>query len=537
MSNREISIILRAKNAMAAGLKSAGRSLQAFGQSALRIGKFFAKAFLGAAAAAVAFATKAIAAYAVQEAAERSLTAAINAHGQAGEAILPALKKIAAAIQNETGASDEATLAGMATMRMLGVQTSKLGEAAKAVIALKGLGLEEAAAQKAVAMAMQGNYEMLNRYVPALRSATSETEKAQIVNDLFARGYDQQAAVLDTVSGQWGLLKGRVGDLWEEVGKAIVQNDTLMLGLKRVGEAVKEFGNRVAEWVEGGGVVRLIATFKLFYADVSHTFKLVSNSAHIAFAAIGDGADTVVTYMIEKFRYAGDYIAAIWKKVKSPFSTFEAPKAAAGEGIITKRTVAALKQRAKIHEEYANRVEEIAKEQADAQIKHEDRVAEAKKKAAEADKKLAEATTKVVKEETEKQKRAKLKLLKDELAELQKQKKAIEDIAKARVQALIDQRRAEKTEKESIAKDFEKAKELARRERHGTKLSRKDKEFLEAAREIEQAKAKFAKLGAAEKSVEGRIAQAEKALKVQVDIKTSLEHIEKQNEQLLTYGN
>jgi len=419
---------------------------------------------------------------------------------------------------------------------MLGVQTSQLEEAAKGVIALKSVGLEEAAAQKAVAMAMQGNYDMLKRYVPALRSATSESEKAQIVNDLFAKGYDQQAQQLDTVSGQWGLLKTRIGDVWEEIGAAIMQNDTLRDALKRASEAVKEFASSISAWVEGGGIVRLIAGFKIFYADVSHTFKLVSNSAHIAWAAIGDGVETLVRANIAQFTYMGSYIAAIWKKIKSPTSAFEAPKLSDHFGITTKRTEAALAERENINKEYAERIEEIASEQADAQIKHEDRVVEAKKAAAEAEKKMAQATTKLVKFETAKQEKEKLQLLKEELAELQKQKKAIEDIAIARVQALIDQRKAEQDEKKSIAKDYEKAKELARRERHGTKLSRKDKEFLEAAREIEQAKAKFAKLGPAEKSMEGKIEAAEKALKTQEAIKTSLAHIEQQNEKILKYS-
>jgi len=508
VSTKEISILIRAKNAMAAGLSSAGRSLQAFGSSVLRIGKFFVKAFLGAGAAVVGFATKAIAAYAVQEAAERSLAAAMTAHGEAGKAILPALNKIAAAIQDETGASDESTLAGMAKMRMLGVQTSKLGEAAKAVVALKGLGLEEAAAQKAVAMAMQGSYDMLNRYVPALRSATSEEEKARIVNELFANGYEQQAAILDTVSGQWRLLKGRVGDLWEVIGGAIVQNDTLMLGIKRAGEAVKEFGNKIALWVEGGGIVRLIAGFKIFYADVSHTFKLIGNSAHIAWAAIGDGVETLVRANIAQFAYMGAYIAAIWKKIKSPTSAFEAPKLGDHFGITTKRTVAALAEREKINEEYAERIEDIAKEQADAQIKHEDRVVKAKKAAAEAEKKMAETTTTVVERESKKQAQARLARLKQELSELNRKKALWENLAKSRVQAFLDEQKAKKEEDKSVAKDDAKAKRLADNEARGARLGGAQKRWLDAYNKIKNAKDIFANLKDAGKTLEGQIEMA-----------------------------
>jgi len=424
----------------------------------------------------------------------------------------------------------------MAKLRMLGVQTGALEEAAKAVIALKSVGVEEAAAQKAVANAAQGNFAMLQRYIPALKNATSETEKATLVNDFFAKGYDQQAQQLDTVSGQWGLLKTRIGDVWEEIGAAIMQNDALRDALKRASEAVKDFASNIAAWVEGGGVVRLIAGFKIFYADVSHTFKLVGNSANIAWAAIGDGADTVATYMIEKFRYAGDYIAAIWKKVKNPFSAFEAPKAAAGEGIITKRTEAALARREKINEEYAERIEEIAKEQADAQIKHEDRVYEAKKASAEAEKKLAEKVTDVVEKESKKQAQARTAGLKQELSELNRKKQLWEELAKSRVQAVIDEARAAKEVAKEKAKEDARAAELIGREERGTKLGKKDQEFLDAWKKIDAAKSIRARLADAGKSVEGQIKMAEDTLKCQEDIRDSLSNIEDTLEGNLEYS-
>jgi len=248
--SKEISIIIRAKNAMAAGLSSAGKALQSFGSGVLKVGKWLTVGFLAGATALAGFAAKAVSAYAEQERAHRALAAALVAQGQSATKLLPLLVSIAEAIQDETGADAEATVAGMAKMRMLGVQTSKLGEAARAVIALKSVGLDEAAAQKAVAMAMQGNYDMLKRYVPALREATSEAEKARIVNDLFAKGYEQQKGLLNTVSGQWGLLKERLGDVWEEIGRGISQNEGLMRVLRRAGDAVKAFGQRIRDWVD-----------------------------------------------------------------------------------------------------------------------------------------------------------------------------------------------------------------------------------------------------------------------------------------------
>ena len=250
MAKKELTLIIRARNAVAAGFASVGKSIGSFTKGLFSIGKAVTVGLVAASAAVGAFAVKALSAWAKQEKAVRSLSSALAAAGDDYTALLPKLKASASAIQKETGAADEATLAGMARLRMLGVQADKLEEAAKATIALKAVGIEEAAAQKAVAMAMQGSYEMLQRFVPALRTAKDETEKARIVNDLFAKGYAQQRALLGTVSGAWAAFKGRIGDVWEEFGKAIDRAGGITAALHRAGDAVEGFGQRVAEWID-----------------------------------------------------------------------------------------------------------------------------------------------------------------------------------------------------------------------------------------------------------------------------------------------
>jgi len=331
------------------------------------------------------------------------------------------------------------------------------------------------------------------------------------------------------------------------------------VSLTKAGEAVKEFGNKVSAWVEGGGVIRLVAGFKLFYADVSRQFRLIGNSAVIMWESLVDGGKTTFDYLktvtdawtlafYEDLKSLGAQWAAIYKKIKG--GKFEAPDTSAYEkamedlararsGVDIKASaelVAAYADRLKIEDDYAADVAKITAEQAAAQTAHVDELAEKRKKAAEAEKKAAEATTAVVEKETDKQKKTKLKLLKDELSTIQKQKAAVEELAKSRVQAVIDAARAAKDEAKSRAKDEAKAGELAEREKRGTRLSRKDKEFLDAYNKIEMAKAKTAKLEAAGKSVEGKIAAAEKALKVQEGIKADLDVIKEQNAKLLTYS-
>jgi len=60
MATKEISIILRAKNAMAAGLSKAGAALKSFGASAVNLGKQMAIGFLAAGTAVAGMAAKAL---------------------------------------------------------------------------------------------------------------------------------------------------------------------------------------------------------------------------------------------------------------------------------------------------------------------------------------------------------------------------------------------------------------------------------------------------------------------------------------------
>lgn len=559
-TDKQISIVLRAKNMMAAGLSSAGSALKSFGASAVNIGKWFAKGFLAAGAAVAGFAAKALSAYGEAEKAQRDLASAMNAQGEAGDALLPMFKRIAGAIQDETGASDEATLASMARFRALGVGVAQLEAAAKAEIALKAVGLEGASAQRAVALAMQGNYDMLNRYIPAIRNATTEQEKAAAFQDVVSRGYIQQAATLDTVSGQWGLLKGRIGDVWEEIGAAIAQNDALMGMLKRAGEAVKAFGERVAAWVEGGGVVRLIAGVKLFYANAKQQFQLAGNAAHVMFAAIGDGVDTVFTYAANvvrgfgkvyttQFQYVADMAAAIFAKIKNPLSEFKPPdmgaykdalvdlgKALAGQdALVTRRTVAALDERQKIHDDYAAEIERISQEQAAAQIAHEEKVAKAKEDAAEAERNLAQQTTIIVRKAVDDRASASIDALKAELEAIQDNRRAIEDLAKSRVQAEIERRREAQQEAGEIADEIKRAGRLESKQRRGVRLGKGDREWLSAFKAIEQAQKESSRLAAAEQTVQGQLDAAEKALEQQKKAAESLGKIESKIDEVLSY--
>jgi hypothetical protein len=74
---------------------------------------------------------------------------------------------------------------------------------------------------KYVALAEQAEFTMLQRYIPALRSVTTAEEKAAILRETAAKGFQVARAEAMTFSGVLEQLKNVAGDAMEQVGGGI----------------------------------------------------------------------------------------------------------------------------------------------------------------------------------------------------------------------------------------------------------------------------------------------------------------------------
>lgn len=274
----------------------------------------------------VDFGAEMVNAWGVQEKAERDLIAAHNAMGEAGEKYIEDEKRIAAAIQDETGVGDDVTLQRMARAKALGVETNRLEECAKGVIALTNVGMSEEAATRALAQAYAGNYGALERYIPALKEAADETDKQAALNDFLTQGYERQSATLDTVQGSWAALQNSIGDAKEVVGKAIVENTNLSGVFQQMGNKVQDLSAKMADWCQNGGLARAIMTAKIFFENIKagvtigvtyvgkfyEAFKLfVIGPWKVAYDAAGAFWKSIV----EGAKYAGDWCKYLWDRI------------------------------------------------------------------------------------------------------------------------------------------------------------------------------------------------------------------------------
>ena len=234
------------------GLKGAKKSTQSFGNSVKKIGGIIAGAF--AVRKIIQFGQKAVEAANIQAQAEQKLASQVAANGKAVQATMTDYKNYASELQKITTVGDETTLQLLQMAETM--QSPAPKEAAKGAIALsKSLGVDLQSALKMVTLAQEGEYTMLNRYVPALRAASTEAEKAAILQKTLADGFEIAKTEALTGSGAITQMQNALGDVSEQVGNALLP--VLVKMANRIKEAavwVQENKDAVLKWAKGIGI-------------------------------------------------------------------------------------------------------------------------------------------------------------------------------------------------------------------------------------------------------------------------------------------
>jgi hypothetical protein len=349
--------------------------------------------------------------------------------------------------------------------------------------------MEEAAAIKAVAMAQAGNFQMLSRYIPALRNATSETEKAALVNDFFAKGYQQQKDELNTLSGRWMELKGRIGDALEVIGGAIAGNSRLQSAIAGASEKVREFGERVADWVSSGGMSALLYNVEFVAKESAERMQWLARSAIQIFRNMAQASSNIWENTTDTIGY---YLAKAHAKVTGQQWNLQPPDLRKWNEGIEKLPEFASDARA----EYERKMAGIgmpapsAGPRAAAEPSEVFDIAGSIQDAKTIEKAQADAAQSIAdlnKQLLEKQKSEREKELQAELEGLEKIRAKREEIAAKTVDGFIEEQRAAKDAEKQKEADAKKADRLRKAEARGTRLSKSNREFLDAFTAIEEA--------------------------------------------------
>lgn len=199
-------------------------------------------------AAIKGFATESIALYKQQELAEQRLRASMKANGNESEITLRKYLRFASGLQSITTVGDETTLGLLQLAESM--QSADPKKAVEGALGLsKALGMDLTSAVKAATLAQEGNFMMLSRYIPGLRSATTEAEKFAEVQKVMANGLEIARAEAETTAGKIEQLKNKWGDLKEKIGGAILSSDSLQKDLDNWGKLIDVWqADQISGW-------------------------------------------------------------------------------------------------------------------------------------------------------------------------------------------------------------------------------------------------------------------------------------------------
>ncbi len=158
-------------------------------------------AAMAVAAALTGIAIKGVKSFMESDDAAKSLSASLTSLGYDADELMPKFQAMASELQNLTRVGDDETLSLASTLLNFGIAPDKIEPAIRGTIGLaKAMRMDLGSAAQYLALAYEGQFTMLARYIPALRTATTDAEKMAIVQGVTARGFEQAQASAGTLT-------------------------------------------------------------------------------------------------------------------------------------------------------------------------------------------------------------------------------------------------------------------------------------------------------------------------------------------------
>jgi hypothetical protein len=249
----------------------------------------YAKYFLAGEVAAVAGFLKL---EAEQARAIAAVEAALKSQGVAVGEWSKRLQGAASAMQAVTTHGDETILQLMQLGMSLGVTADQIESLTRGALGLADMfGIGATEAMKKLALAASGNYDALAEMIPALKSAKDQAEKLAIINRVLGEGWQYSQSMAQTAAGQFAQLKNELGDLGENIGRAVMPT------LRDLVAWIREAIAPMLEWTAANGEL----AGKLILGGIAIT----------AFVAALAPLSTIVAAAVTAFAALGGVVAAL----------------------------------------------------------------------------------------------------------------------------------------------------------------------------------------------------------------------------------
>lgn len=289
MGRDNITLVVSAKDLASGVFRRVSASTVAFG---VALGNLASKAIAGAINGLRGWINEAL----ESEKANVMLDASLRGVGAYTPQLAQQFRDLADAVHNETGASDESTKAIISQLVAIGVAPDKIAAATRATKALEAIGKGGAQSMTALARALEGDIKGFERLIPGVRMAATEEEKYAALNATLAAGYEQQKANLQTVGGAWEALKGRLGDAREAIIGAVFEGAKIGTTFDDAQAAVgrflasDSFKNFTDGLKSGAAYVRQIVQAMGTEGGAAEVGKAIGD---VILAALKDGADYI----------------------------------------------------------------------------------------------------------------------------------------------------------------------------------------------------------------------------------------------------
>lgn len=250
-----------------------------------------------------------------QERAEMMLANALKVSGEESVKAMEKFKAFARSIQQTTIYGDEEVLMLMQLMKSLGVATPNLEEATKQAIGLAAAtGRDVQSMAMYIALAQQGEFTMLRRYIPALRSTTDATEQLRIIQEFSAKGFKLAQSEALTTSGALKQMKNAVGDLLEKIGQPFLDNIT------KAAKAIKDWSEKHQDAINN-----VISIFDRLIEATNHVINIFVDRLLNKLTELTSGfknfeAEAKLTDIIWAI---GEWADKIWLRIKTVWQSIK----------------------------------------------------------------------------------------------------------------------------------------------------------------------------------------------------------------------
>lgn len=202
-------------------IKTFQKKMSKMGKSVTAVGK---KLSAGLTLPMAAFGGASIKAFAEQEKAEAGLRSALAASGQEVDGNFQKLLSFASEMQKVTTVGDETSIALAQIGTSMGLSADQMRPALEGAIGLsESFGIEIQTAMRIATGSMQGQTEMLARYVPELRGIKDPAEAAAKAQQAMSDAFEVAKGKAQTTGGQLKQLANAFGDFQESVGSILAQ--------------------------------------------------------------------------------------------------------------------------------------------------------------------------------------------------------------------------------------------------------------------------------------------------------------------------